>query len=120
MSLGVRKYSRAFYCGHDGQMSRTGENITLHFSALCTISVTRFRIVDDVRADMTFRVVSNTTRASKEFAASTPYVATDTNKGLIDSAWTAIDAATMTTLLDFVMTEAAMPSSGLAFDPLAV
>lgn len=98
------------------------QNVTLHFTNLCTIANSKYNVLSyNTTVEVAFRVVSDKTRAMREFSTIVAYDATKNAQHHQGLAWTALmtDTAVRDEMVDFVKTEALKPGSNEYYDPIA-
>jgi transposase len=93
-------------------------DVTLHFGNLCSVTNSRYREVDNANLDVTFRVVSDKTRAVREYSTTVALDITKNSTWHLQAAWNAImaDTAVQTQMVAFVRAEALKPTSNEPFE----
>jgi hypothetical protein len=96
----------------------TTTDVTLHFGNLCSVTNSRYREVDNANLDITFRVVSDKTRALREYSTTVALDPTKNSTWHLQQAWDAImaDTVVQTQMVAFVRAEAVKPASNEPFE----
>jgi hypothetical protein len=95
--------------------------VTLHFTNLCSIANSKYNVMAfNTTVEVTFRVVSDKTRAMREFSYTVAYDETKNAQYHQNLAWSGLMAATAVRaeMVTFVKTEALKPGSNEYFDPI--
>jgi hypothetical protein len=98
------------------------EAVEIHFANLCSIANSKYVVMAySSTIEVAFRVVSDKTRAMREFSTSVAYDSTKNSQYHQDLAWSALmaDVAVRDEMVDFVKTEALKPGSNQYYDPVA-
>ena len=98
------------------------QSVTLHFTTLCSIANSKYNVLTaSTTVEISFRVVSNKTRAMREFMTTVAFDELKNAQFHQDAAWAALMADTVVRddMVNFVKIEALKPGSNEYYDPIA-